>query len=374
MTKLDVDVVVVGAGIAGASVAALLAESLEVVVVEREAFPGMHSTGRSAALFSEIYGGPAVRALSRASRDFLSAPSDGFAGAPLVRPRGALHVASAAQIVALDAFCALPDIAPATTRLTARESRALCPILREDYVAASALEAASADVDVDALHQGYLRLLEARGGFVLVDAEVTAIAREGAGWRVMAGETEIEAAIVIDAAGAWADEVAVLAGVRPIGLQPRRRTALIVDAPGGSDSGAWPMVIDIEEQFYFRPDAGALLLSPADETPSSPCDAQPDEWDIAVAIDRVATATTLDVRRVRRSWAGLRSFAPDRAPVVGFAPDAPGFFWLAGQGGYGIQTAPAMAALAAALVKGEPVPAALADFGVDAETSRPGRF
>jgi D-arginine dehydrogenase len=371
---LEVDVVVVGAGIAGASVAALLAEALKVAVIEREAFPGVHSTGRSAALFSEIYGGEAVRALSRASRAFLYAPPDGFAGAPLVRPRGALHIASAPQLSALDAFCALPDIAPAIARKTALECRALCPILREDHIAAGALEAASADVDVDGLHQGYLRLLRARGGTVLVNAEVSALSRVGAGWRVRAGETEIAAPIVIDAAGAWADEIAVLAGARPIGLQPRRRTALIVDAPDGSTSEDWPMVIDIDEQFYFRPDAGALLLSPADETPSPPCDAQPDEWDIAVAIDRVTAATTLEVRRVRRSWAGLRTFAPDRAPVVGHAPEAPGFFWLAGQGGYGIQTAPAMAALAAALVIGAPVPATLTDFGVDARALRPGRF
>jgi D-arginine dehydrogenase len=374
MARLEVDVVVVGAGIAGASVAAVLAQSLKVAVVEREAFPGMHSTGRSAALFSEIYGGAAVRALSRASRAFLYSPPDGFAEVPLVRPRGALHIAAEPQIAALEAFCALPDIAPAITRLTARDSRALCPILREDHVVAGALELASADVDVDALHQGYLRLLKARGGRLLVDAGVSAISRGGAGWLLTAGETEIAAGVVVDAAGAWADELAVLAGVRPIGLQPRRRTALIVDAPEGSNSEAWPMVIDIDERFYFRPDAGALLLSPADETPSPPCDAQPDEWDIAVAIDRVAAATTLDVRRVRRSWAGLRTFAQDRAPVVGYAPGAPGFFWLAGQGGYGIQTAPAMAALAAALVRAERIPAELTDFGIEAEALRPGRF
>jgi D-arginine dehydrogenase len=180
--------------------------------------------------------------------------------------------------------------------------------------------------------------------------------------------------VVINAAGAWADVVAQLAGVNPIGLQPCRRTALIVAAPEGSDSDRWPMVIDIDEQFYFRPDAGALLLSPGDETPSEPCDAQPEEWDVATAVDRVQSATTLEVRRIRRSWAGLRSFAPDRSPVVGFAPDAPGFFWLAGQGGYGIQTAPAMGRLAAALVRGEAVPHDLRELGVDAYDLRPERF
>ena len=374
MSPTKVDVVVLGAGIAGASVAAMLAETHTVLVLEREAFPGMHSTGRSAALFSEIYGGPAIRALSRASRAFFNAPPQDFAEVPLVRPRGALHIAARGQIAALDAFCDLPDIAPAIRRQTAAQSIELCPILREDYVVQAALETASADVDVDALHQGFLRLLKSRAGTVKTDAEVIGLARDGSGWQIETRDGAIHAAAVIDAAGAWADYVAEQAGVRAVGLTPCRRTALIVDAPEGEAPDAWPMVIDIDERFYFRPDAGALLLSPADETPSPPCDAQPEEWDIATAIERVGSATTLEVRRVRRSWAGLRSFAPDRNPVVGYATDAPGFFWLAGQGGYGIQTAPAMAVLAAALVRGDSVPPALADFGVDSDTLRPGRF
>jgi D-arginine dehydrogenase len=374
MDTTAADVVVIGAGIAGASVAAALAATHKVIVLEREAFPGVHSTGRSAALFSEIYGSAPIRALSRASREFLYAPPEAFVDAPIVRPRGVLHVASAGQAAKLDAFCALPDVAPAVRRLSAAEGRALCPILREDYLAAAALEFGSADVDVDVLHQGWLRQLKARGGQVVVDAEVLRLDRRPGGWRLETGDLCIDAGIVINAAGAWADAVAALAGVRPVRLQPYRRTALIVAAPEGSDSDAWPMVIDTDEQFYFRPDAGALLLSPADETPCDPCDAQPDEWDIAVAIDRVQAATTLDVRRVRRSWAGLRSFTPDRTPAVGFAPDAPGFFWLAGQGGYGIQTAPAMGRLAAALVRGEPAPEDLAQFGVSADDLRPDRF
>ena len=373
MNRTDVDVVVIGAGIAGASVGALLAETLKVVVLEREAFPGMHSTGRSAALFSEIYGSAPIRALSRASRDFLYSPPSGFAEAPIVRARGALHIASAAQRDALDAFCALPDVAPAIRRQSADAARALCPILRPDYVAAAALETASADVDVDVLHQAWLRQLKARGGRLMVNAEVKNLIRQGDVWRIETPEETIAARIVVNAAGAWADEIAALAGVKTIGLQPMRRTALIVDAPVGAQSDAWPMVIDIDEQFYFRPDAGALLLSPGDETPSTPCDAQPDEWDIASAIDRVGAATTLEVRRVRRSWAGLRSFVPDRNPVVGYAPGAPGFFWLAGQGGYGIQTAPAMAKLAAALVRCAPLPDDLARFALNPDDLRPGR-
>jgi D-arginine dehydrogenase len=374
MNTTSADVVVIGAGIAGASAGAALAESHKVIVLEREAFPGMHSTGRSAALFSEIYGSGPVRALSRASREFLYSPPAGFADAPIVRPRGALHIASTPQMAKLDAFCALPDVAPAIRRLNAAEARAQCSLLRPDYVAGAALETGSADVDVDVLHQAWLRQMKARGGKLIVNAEVVRLTPLKAGWRVETPEIQIEAGVVINAAGAWADVIARLAGVEPVGLQPNRRTALIVAAPDGSNSDEWPMVIDVDEQFYFRPDAGALLLSPGDETPTDPCDAQPEELDIAIAIDRVQSATTLEVHRVRRSWAGLRSFVADRSPVVGFAPDAPGFFWLAGQGGYGIQTAPAMGKLACALVRGEPTPDDLVRSGVETHDLRPGRF
>jgi D-arginine dehydrogenase len=374
MSKTTADVVVIGAGIAGASVAAALAQTQDVIVLERESFPGMHSTGRSAALFSEIYGSGPIRALSRASRKFLYSPPEGFADAAIVRPRGAMHIASAAQLAKLEAFCALPDVAPAIRRLTAAQARAECPILQEDYIAGAAVETGSADVDVDVLHQGWLRQLKARGGELLVNAEVVRLSRQPTGWLVETPDARIEARVVINAAGAWADVVARLAGVRTVGLQPNRRTALIVSAPEGSNSDEWPMVIDVDEQFYFRPDAGALLLSPGDETPSDPCDAQPEELDIAIAVDRVQGATTLEVHRIRRSWAGLRSFVADRSPVVGYAPDAPGFFWLAGQGGYGIQTAPAMGALACALVLGHATPDDLAQFGVNAYDLRPDRF
>jgi D-arginine dehydrogenase len=274
----------------------------------------------------------------------------------------------------LDAFCALPDVAPSIRRLSTGEALAQCSILRDDYVAGAALEIGSADVDVDVLHQGWLRQLRERGGELIVNAEVLRLRPQSSGWLVETPDMQIEAGVVINAAGAWADVIARLAGVKPVALQPNRRTALIVASPDGSNSDEWPMVIDVDEKFYFRPDAGALLLSPGDETPTDPCDAQPDEWDIATAVDRVQTATTLEVQRIRRSWAGLRSFAPDRSPVVGYAPDATGFFWLAGQGGYGIQTAPAMGKLACALVCGEPAPDELTRFGVDPQDLRPARF
>jgi D-arginine dehydrogenase len=368
-----VDVAVVGGGIAGVSVAAILAETLQVVVLERESHPGLHSTGRSAALFSEIYGGATIRALSRGSREFFYAPPAGFAESALIRPRSTLQIATVGQEQRLNDFASLPDVAPAIRWLDGAASRALCPILREDYVVAAALETASADLDVNALHQGWLRQLRDRGGRLLVNAEVNTLEHTGSAWKLTTAASSIHADVVINAAGAWADVLARRAGVREVGLQPRRRTALIVDLPAGMHSDAWPMVIDIDEQFYFKPDAGALLLSPADETPTEPCDAWPDDWDVAVAVDRVQSATTLEVERVRRSWAGLRSFVADRTPVVGYAPDAPGFFWLAGQGGYGIQTAPAMAMLAAALVRRMAVPQQLVSFGLDARTLSPDR-
>ena len=373
MSITTVDVVVIGAGIAGASAAAGLARTLKVVMLEREAHPGVHSTGRSAALFSEIYGSAPIRALSRASRDFLYSPPEGFVEAPIVRPRGALHIASAAQIARFDAFCALPDIGPAVRRLGGEEARAACPILKPGHVVAGALETASADVDVDLLHQGWLRQFRQGGGALRLNAEVVNLRPLGSGWRIDTATETFHAPVVIDAAGAWADVIAAMAGARPIGLQPRRRTAVVVPAPEDQSLETWPMVIDIDEQFYFRPEAGGLLLSPGDETPSEPCDAQPDEWDVAVAIDRVQAATTLQVRRVKRSWAGLRSFVADRSPVVGFAPEAPGFFWLAGQGGYGIQTAPAMGALATVLVLGENLPSDLAAAGVTIDALSPQR-
>jgi D-arginine dehydrogenase len=374
MNSEVVDVVVVGGGIAGTSVAALLAETLQVAVLERESHPGLHSTGRSAALFSEIYGGTTIRALSRGSREFFYSPPPDFAAGPLVKPRDILQIATTEQLPRLEEFANLPDIAAAVHWLDASAVQAACPILRPGHIVAGVMETASADMDVNAIHQGFLRQLRAHGGQLLVNSEVNTIEHTGTRWKVTVGERVIQADVVVNAAGAWADVIARQAGVHEVGLQPRRRTALIVDAPKEMSIDAWPAVIDIDELFYFKPDAGALLVSPADETPSEPCDAWPDDMDVAIAVDRLQNATTLEVERVRRSWAGLRSFVSDRTPVVGYAPDAPGFFWLAGQGGYGIQTSPGMARLAAALVRRQPVPADLVDFGLDVATLRPERL
>jgi D-arginine dehydrogenase len=372
MQKAHADFLVIGAGIAGASVAAHLAEVRSVILLEREERPGYHSTGRSAALFTEIYGNETIRALTRASREFLFGTPSGFTEHPLMRPRGCLYIATKDQLDALRAFHALPEVAPATRMLDIEEAHGLCPILRRGYVAGALLEPDCADIDVHALHHGYLRLFKQRDGRLLSGAPVQSIRYDEGGWTVQAGADTLTASTIVNAAGAWADEIAALAGVAPMGLTPCRRTAILVDAPLGAAN--WPFVNDIDEKFYFKPDAGSLFLSPADETPSEPTDAQPEEWDVAAAVDRIEKATTLEVHRLKARWAGLRTFARDRSPVVGYSRAAPSFFWLAGQGGYGIQTSPALSRAAAALALGLELPRELSAEGLDAAAMSPDRF
>lgn len=360
------DVIVIGAGIAGAGVAAQLGPARRVVVLEQEAQPGYHTTGRSAAVFAESYGGAVVRLLSRASRAFFTQPPTGFANDPLLLARGFLFIARQDQCAALEALASQPDLRATAIRLQAREACERMPLLRRDYVADALFDAGASDIDVHALHQGYLALLRAGGGRLLCNARVTAIERPHGNWRVRSAAGTFEAPLLVNAAGAWADELASMAGVARIGLQPLRRTAALVEVPRTDGMARWPLTLDIDEAFYFKPDAGRLLISPGDETPSPPCDAVPDEMDLALAVDRIERATTLDVRRMLSRWAGLRSFVADRSPVAGFAPDAPGFFWLAGQGGYGIQTAPALSRFAASQLLGRPMPTDLADLGLDA--------
>jgi D-arginine dehydrogenase len=368
------DVIILGAGIAGASVAYELALTHRVLLLEREAQPGLHSTGRSAAIFSEIYGNAVIRGLSRATRDFLFAPPQGFADAPLVTPRGSLFVAPPDQVAALRAMRDDPDVAAGTEVIGADEAVRRVPILRREKVAEALYAPGDTDIDVNALHQGFLRGFKVRGGTLVCDVHIDALDRKGSTWRAIAGDTSYEAPVLVNAAGAWVDTVAGLVGAKLLGIEPRRRTVVLLDPPEGHDIRAWPLTIDADETFYFKPDAGRLLLTPADETPSPPCDAQPEELDIALAIDRFENMTTMSVRRVVHKWAGLRSFAPDRTPVVGFDANAPGFFWLAGQGGYGMQTSSAMARSAAALVRGEDLPRDIRGEGVTAAALSPARF
>jgi D-arginine dehydrogenase len=369
------DVIVVGAGIAGAAAAAHLAADRRVVLLERESQPGYHSTGRSAALFTETYGNRAIRVLTGAGRAFYEAWADGFAESPILKPRGALMFAIPGQAALLDtAWDDLSSLDPRVRRLDAAEACALVPVLRPEQVTGAVLEADAMDIDVHELHQGYLRLLRRRGGRLVTDAEVVSLSRVGDTWTVRTPAGEFAAPVVVNAAGAWADALADLAGQPPIGLVPKRRTALTIAPPAGFDTGTWPMTLDVGETFYFKPDAGRLLVSPADETPIAPCDVQPDELDVAIAIDRLMRATTIEVTRVERKWAGLRSFVADKTTVCGFDPFAAGFFWLAGQGGYGIQTAEAMARCVVSLIDHDELPAEIAARGVDAATLSPARF
>jgi D-arginine dehydrogenase len=351
------DVIVIGAGIAGASAAAALALHRRVLLLERESRPGYHTTGRSAALLTPSYGNDTVRALNLAGARWYREPPAGFSDVPLLARRGALYVGRREDAPLVEEEIARTRAAGGEMRLLdGAEARALVPILRPDWVACAALDAAAADMDVDAILQGFVRGVRRMGGVLRTDSEVLALARGGGGWIVTTLAGEVAAATVVDAAGAWADSVAGLAGLDPLGITPLRRTALIVAAPEGHDPSGWPVVADIRETWYMKPEAGKLLCSPADETPSEPCDAQAEELDIAICVDRVQQAVDLPVRRIEHRWAGLRSFAPDRTPVAGFDPRAEGFFWLAGQGGYGIMTAPALAAITAHLVAAVPLP------------------
>jgi len=371
------DFLVIGAGIAGASIAHWLAQRGRVVVLERESQPGYHSTGRSAALFLESYGTPQVRALTLASRAFLERPPEGFADVPILGPRGSLVVANAEQLDALRKhWDVLRAISPRARQLDTAEARALVPVLREDVVAGAVYEPDAADIDVHGLHQGYLRGAKRRGGTVVTDAELVALARRDATWHATLRDgTRFEAPIVVDAAGAWCDAVARLAGVAPIGLVPKRRSAFVFAPPRGLDAGRWPTFVCVDESWYVKPEAnGTLIGSPANVDPVEPHDVQPEELDIAIAIDRIQAWTTLEIRRPSRTWAGLRSFVDDGDLVGGFDPDAPGFFWLAAQGGYGIQTSAAMGEACAALAAGDALPEHIARFGITAAMLSPARL
>lgn len=346
-------VAIIGAGIAGASLAFELSEHVDVILIEREDQPGYHTTGRSAAVYAKSYGNAAIRRLTVASEGFYTTPPKGFTDQPLLQPRGAFFVAREDQDEALQQlFDDISEIVPAARIVDAAEARQIVPILRTDYVARALIERDSRDMDVGSILQGYLRGAAQRGARRLLDHEVTALERRDGRWSITAGNSNVEADVVVNAAGAWADTVAALAGLGPFGITPKRRTAFLVRAPGGVDHRSWPVTIDVEETFYFKPDAGMILASPADETPMAACDVQPDDLDIAIAVDRIQKVAELPVQSIGRSWAGLRSFAADKTPVLGFDPRIDGFCWLAGQGGYGIQTGPAMGKLAAHVISG----------------------
>jgi len=343
------DIIVIGAGIAGVSAAAELAADASVTVVEMEPQPGYHASGRSAAFFAAAYGKKIIRDITGCCESFLLEPPDGFTEVELLRPRDCMFFGREDQA---DSLQAMQDDNP---RLQFLDAVAVCervPVMAQDYLHGAMWDRMGGDLDVDALLQGYLRLFRGRGGKLLNEHCVTSLERQGGHWRVSAGGRQFEAPLIVNAAGAWAERVGLMAGLASLAIRPYRRTALTIDPPVGVTISNWPEMVDVDEDFYFKPDAGQIMISPADETPSEPCDAQAEDIDVATGVHRFEQATGLDIRRVNHSWAGLRTFAPDRLFVAGFDPRSEGFFWLAGQGGYGVQSAAAIAKLTKYLVTG----------------------
>lgn len=369
---LGLDVVIIGAGIAGTSVAYFLSDYAKVLVLEREAHAGVHSTGRSAALFSESYGSPQVRALTRASRSFFERPPRGFVENSLLAPRGALVIGTQEQTAQVESeYESIRSRTSKLRLLDEHEMRSMVPVLEPQFAKRGFYEPGAADIDVNTLHQGFIRGLKQRGSRLECGVQIHSIERSQGEWllEVAMGGAQphtLRAPLVIDAAGAWADEVAALAGVAPLGIEPRRRTAFLFQPPEGLSTAHWPFVTSVCEDFYFKPDAGLLLGSPANADPVQPHDVQAEELDIALAIDRIERATTMRIQRPMRPWAGLRSFVADAGLVGGFEPAAPGFFWVAALGGYGIQTCAAMGESCAHLVLGRPLPTHIADAGLSA--------
>jgi D-arginine dehydrogenase len=345
-----------------------------VVVLEAEEAVGYHSSGRSATFAHYGIGDRTVRGLTSWSRRVFLDPPDGFP--PLARAAGALFLAREEMLPTLHALEAeTRRFTDTAEQVGEAEMQTLCPILKTGpgAVVAGLLDRGGLKLDADALLQGYARQLRA-GSEIRTHARVAAIRRRGSDWEVEVGGERLTAPVLVNAAGAWADGIAAMAGVRPLGLRPLRRTIIVVDPPAGLDVSPWPFVKTAVDEFYMLPEAGRLMASPVDEVPDDPCDAQPEEYDLALAAWRLEEYTTLSVSRIAHRWAGLRTFTADRVPTAGFAPDAPGFFWLAGQGGYGLQTAPAMAAIVEALVTGGDWPRELAELGVAPDQILPERL
>ena len=357
MQITSTDAIIIGAGMAGATIAANLANTHRVVLLEAEDSAGFHATGRSAAIWIRNYGAADVRILTAASKEFFQHPPEDFSETPLAHDRPVLHLAPPEQMPALEALLAGGAM---IERIGAARAKQMVPALRENFAVDAALETDCFDIEVAALHAGYLKMLRRLGGQLALRHRAGKIWHEAGAWHCETSAGDAFAApILVNAAGAWGDVVAELAGEPRIGLQPKRRTGVIID-PAPFAVRDWPLVGDVGHSWYARPEARTkLMLSPADETDSPPLDAQPDEYDVAVAVDRMQQALEIEVRRVEHSWAGLRSFAPDRSLVIG-PGQLPGFFWMCGQGGYGIQTAPGAGVFLAAQIRGQTVPDSMA--------------
>lgn len=369
------DVAVVGGGIAGASFAYRVAGHRSLVLLEAEAQVGYHSTGRSAAEFSRQFQNETTGLLADASYDFLANPPEGFADVPLLIPRGNLVIASEERLPKLDAAFREVIATSAQSRpVSIEEAIAMVPFLRPDYMAGAFYDPACWDMEVESILQGYLRGARRNGADIRTGSPVSAVERDGGIYRLETPQGPILARRIVNTAGAWADRLAVLAGLAPLGIVPHRRTAITVDVPADYDLAPMPGVNEVDEDFYFKPEAGKLMVSPADATPSDPCDAQPEDIDVAYAAHFLEQSTTLPVKTISHKWAGLRSFTADKLQVVGFDRRDPDFFWLAGQGGSGILTSPALSEWAAGLFLDGNPPERLVDLGLEPEIFSPRRL
>lgn len=365
------DFIIVGAGIAGASVAYRLAQQHSVLVLEREDQPGYHSTGRSAAMFQEAYGTPQIRALTRASRSFYEHPPEGFCESPIMTPRGCFYVAKPDQLERLEQSRSIEGLAP----IDLDTVFARVPCLNKNLVAGALFEEDAQDLDVHVLHQGYLKGMRKQGGELKCNAEVVSAAWQGAMWQVtLADGAVLQAKVLVNAAGAWADVMAHKAGVKAVGLQPKRRTAFTFSPKPEYDFSQWPSVCGITDDFYFKPDAGQLLGCPCNVDPVEPQDVQPEELDIALGVHHIEEMTDMRIGRPNHVWAGLRSFVADGDLVVGFDDAKPAFFWLAAQGGYGIQSSAGVSLLAYTLLTKQALPESLTKQGVQPELLGPARL
>jgi len=370
---MQYDFLVVGAGISGTAAACELASHGRVLLVEAEVTPGYHATGRSAALFTPHQGTPLVQAINRASAPFFAAPPAGFTDHDLLTPRGGLTIAEPGQENQLQDLLELSAPGREVHPIDPETALTLAPILRAERIGAAVHEPGVADIDVAALHQGYLRAFKQRGGTLICGQRISALDHQTGLWTARTADAQFQARIIVNAAGAWSDQVAALAGALPIGLVPKRRTAIIVDGLPGLDTRAMPTVDFTATDAYFKPDGGRIMASLGDQDPVDAQDIQADEWEIALLADWLQRETKLTVRRIGHSWAGLRSFAPDDSPVVGYDNAVPHFFWLAAQGGYGIMMAPALGQAVAALARHHDLPDALKIQGIDAADLRRSR-
>ena len=367
------DIAIIGGGIAGLSLAYFLGGRRSVVVLEQESELGYHSTGRSAAEFVLRYNSAEICKLAAIARRFFDAPPDGFAEVPLLRPRGGITIADAEKAGRLQAQFEIDRHHAPLSLMTPEEAITHVPFLDPAYVKAAYLDPEFWDIEVESLLQGYAKGARRTGVTIRTDAGVTGIRDDGRHWQIGTRAGAVAARTIVNASGGWADTIAALAGIRPLGIVPHRRTAILLDLPG-FDPAAMPEINELDEEFYFKPDAGRLMVSPADETLCDPADVQPEEIDVAWAVHHFETATTIKVDRVAKRWAGMRSFSRDRLPAIGFDPGHPRFFWLAGQGGYGILSSPALGALAAAILTGTEVPEGFGEHSLDPGVFSPSRF